>query len=102
MRFAAPIAVLAILSASTIQTRASSMDDKNIDQQTIDALETKVEQAQPREQCFLYAELMHKMTEASLRQYASGDAEKASKLLKKVHKLARKIHLLVTENDKRF
>jgi hypothetical protein len=78
------------------------MDDKNIDQQTIDALETKVEQAQPREQCFLYAELMHKMTEASLRQYASGDAEKASELLKQVQKFARKIHLSVTENDKRL
>jgi len=42
------------------------------------------------------------MTEASLRQYAAGDAEKASGLLKQVQKFAYKIHLSVTENDKRL
>jgi hypothetical protein len=78
------------------------MDDKNLDQQTIDALEAKVEQAPPREQCFLYAELVHQMTEPSLRQYAAGDVEKASGLLKQVQEFAHKIHLSVTENDKRL
>jgi hypothetical protein len=102
MRFAVPIAVLLILGTSTIPTRASSMDDKNFDQQTIEALEAKVEQAPPREQCFLYAELVHQMTEVSLRQYAAGDVEKASGLLKQVQKFAHKIHLSVTENDKRL
>jgi hypothetical protein len=100
MRFAVPIAILLILGTSTILTRASSMDDKNFDQQTIEALEAKVEKAQPREQCFLYAELMHQMTELSLRQYAAGDVEKASGLLRQVQKFAHKIHFSAAENDK--
>jgi hypothetical protein len=56
MRFAVPIAILAMLGTGTNPTCASSMDDKNFDQQTIEALEAKVEQAQPRERCFLYAD----------------------------------------------
>jgi hypothetical protein len=102
MRFAVPIAVLLILGTSTIPTRASSLDDKNFDQQTIEALEAKLDKAQPREQCFLYAELVLQMTEVSLRQYAAGDVEKASGLLKQVQKFAHKIHLSVGENDKRL
>jgi len=102
MRFAVPIAVLLSLGTSTIPTRASSMDGKNFDQQTIEALEAKIEQAPPRERCFRYAELLHQMTEVSLREYAAGDVEKANGLLKQVQKFAHKIHLSVAENDKRL
>ncbi len=80
-----------------------SLDDKVPDQQTIDALEAKrAGQAQPREQCFLYAELVHEMTEFSLRQYAAGDAEKATGLLKRVQELAHKIHLPLSDDNKRL
>jgi hypothetical protein len=102
MRLAAPIAILLISGTSTIPTSASSMNEKSFDQRTIEALEARVEQAQPRERCFLYAELMHQMTEVSLRQYAAGDVEKASGLLRQVQKFARKIHVSVDENDKRL
>jgi hypothetical protein len=78
------------------------MDDKNFDQQTIEALEARVEQAQPRERCFLYAELVHQMTEVSLRQYSAGDVEKASGLLRQVQKFAHRIHLSVAENPKQL
>jgi hypothetical protein len=102
MRVTVPIAVLAILGTSTIPIRAASIEDQSFDLQTIKALEAKVEQAQPRERCFLYAELVHQMTEVSLRQYAAGDAEKASGLLRQVQKFSRKFHLSLTENDKRL
>jgi hypothetical protein len=81
---------------------ASGFDDKPFDQQSIDALATRANQAQPREQCFLYAQLVHEMTEVSLRQYAAGDVAKATELLKQIMPLAQKIHLTVTENDKRL
>jgi hypothetical protein len=102
MRFVVPMAALLILGAGTIPARASSLDDKLFDQQSIDALEAKVLQAQPREQCFLYAELVHQMTEVSLRQYAAGDVEKATGMLKEIQQFAHKIHLSVAENDKRL
>jgi hypothetical protein len=94
--------VLLVASALAIPARAASLDDKIPDQQTIDALEAKASQAQPKEQCFLYAELVHDMIEVSLRQAAAGDAEQATGLLKRAQELAHKIHLAVGNDNKRL
>jgi len=102
MRFIVPIAALLIFNTSASPTRASSLDEKVFDQETIKALEAKVLQAQPREQCFLYAELVHQMTEVSLKNYAAGDVDKATGMLKEIQGFAHKIHLSVAENDKRL
>lgn len=102
MRSRVPLAVLVLLTVSAASACASGFDDKIFDQQSINALETKASQAQPRDQCFLYAELVHEMTEFSLRQYAAGDAVKATEMLKQIQLLAHKIHLSVSDNDKRL
>jgi hypothetical protein len=85
-----------LIAVSLIVTpaRASSPDDKILDQQGIEA--------QPREQCFLYAEVVHQMTEMSLRQYAAGNVDAASGLLKKIQALSQKIHLSLANDDKRL
>ena len=102
MQFKVSLAVFALLTVSALPTCAAGFDDKVIDQQSIDALQAKILQAQPREQCFLYAQLVHEMTEFSLRQYAAGDGEKAAGLLKQVQALAHKIHLSMSEDNKRL
>ena len=91
-----------VVTALAIPACAASMDDKIPDQQTMDALEARASSAQPREQCFLYAELVHDMIEVSVRQYAAGDAEKASGLLKRAQELTHKIHLALSEDNKRL
>jgi hypothetical protein len=96
------LAVLVLLAVSVLPARASGFDDKIIDQDTINALQTKILQAQPREQCFLYAELVHEMTEYSVHQYAAGEGDKAAGLLKQVQQLAHKIHLGVSDDNKRL
>jgi hypothetical protein len=96
------IVVVVLLGAGAISARANSLDDKLFDQATIDALAAKVNTAQPREQCFLYAELVHEMTEVSLRQYAAGDVEKATGMLKQIQQFAHKIHLSMAGDDKRL
>lgn len=102
MRSKFGIPVLAVLIVTSIPACASGFDDKVYDQQSIDALEAKVSQAQPREQCFLYAQLVHEMTEFSLRQYAAGDVGKATSLLKQIQQLSHKIHLSMANDDKRL
>ncbi|MGA2807636.1 MAG: hypothetical protein ABSE87_05835 [Terracidiphilus sp.] len=97
-----PLAVLVLLAVTAAPACASGFDDKIPDQQSIDALAAKASQAQPREQCFLYAQLVHEMTEFSLRRYAAGDVEKATDLLKQVQLLTHKIHLSVSDDDKRL
>jgi hypothetical protein len=94
--------IVLLFAALTIPACAASLDDKIPDQQTIDALEIKANQASPRDQCFLYAELLHEMIEFSLRQYAAGDSEKATGLLKRAQELAHKIHLAVSDDNKRL
>jgi hypothetical protein len=102
MRSGIPFVALVLLTMSVTPARASGLDDKTFDQQSIDALAARADLASPREQCFLYAQLMHQMTEVSLRQYSSGDSEKASGMLKQIQSLAHKIHLSMAENDKRL
>jgi hypothetical protein len=94
--------LLLVFTALAVPACAASMDDKIPDQQAIDALEVRASQAQPKEQCFLYAELVHDMIEVSLRQYAAGDPEKASGLLKRAQELTHKIHLALSEDNKRL
>ncbi|HEY1578191.1 MAG TPA: hypothetical protein VGF82_14065 [Terracidiphilus sp.] len=95
---------LLLLAVATIATPAfaSNPDDKAIDQATIAALQARIPAAQPREQCFLYAELIHQMTEFSMKQYAAGDTDKATDLLKQIQNLTHKLHLSMANNDKRL
>jgi hypothetical protein len=102
MQFRVRLAAMVVLAIGVVPAFASGFDDKPVDQQSIDALEAKILQAQPREQCFLYAELVHQMTEFSVRQYNSGDEEKAAGLLKEIQVLAHKIHLTMSDDNKRL
>jgi hypothetical protein len=102
MQAKVPLAVLVLLTVCTVPACASGFDDKVFDQSSIDALALKVNQAQPREQCFLYAQLVHEMTEVSLRNYSAGDIDKATSLLRQIQQLSHKIHLSVAEDDKRL
>ena len=102
MRTVVPIATLLVFSFSIATACASSPDATPPDQGSIDALEAKVLQAEPRDQCFLYAQLVHQMTELSVRQYAAGDVAKATGLLKQIQEFAQKIHFNLSDNDKRL
>lgn len=102
MRSQACSAILLAIATVAVPAFASSPDDKAIDQQTIAALEARIPQAQPREQCFLYAELIHQMTEFSMKQYAAGDVDKATDMLKQIQNLTHKLHLSMADNDKRL
>lgn len=102
MRTKVPLAVAVLFNLVTIPVCAAGIDNKPVDLQSIQALEARAIAAQPREQCFLYAELVHQMTELSLRQYAAGDVTNATDMLKQVQQIAQKVHLAMAANDKRL
>lgn len=91
-----------LLAACAIPARASDPDSKAFTQETIAALEARLHQAQPQEQCYLYAELVHQLTEVSMKQYSAGEVDQATSLLHKVQEFAQKIHLMVNDKDKRL
>jgi hypothetical protein len=101
MRFVASSIVLSALALSLSCARAFAIDER-IDPQTMAALMVKAEQAQPKEQCFLYAELVHQMTELAGQQYSSGDGDRASETLRLVQKYAEKIHMGVAQDGKKL
>ena len=103
MRRMLPLAAVSILILSASPRLAfAGIDEKQPDAQSIAALELKASQAQPKEQCFLYAELVHEMIEYSSAQYAAGEIEKAAETLKHVNLFAQKIHLVVHNDEKRL
>lgn len=102
MRVVVSLAVAVLLTTSALPAVASGIDNKSPDMDSILALESRASQAQPREQCFIYAELVHQATELSVRQYAAGDVGKATDLLKRVQEFAQKIHLGMAQGDKRL
>jgi hypothetical protein len=102
MRTQVRLTALLALGIALAPVYAYASDNKVPDEQSIAALEAKANQAQPREQPFLYAELVHQMTELSVRQYAAGNVAKAVGLLQRIQALATKIHLSLASNDKRI
>jgi hypothetical protein len=98
----AVVTVIALFAVAVAPACAAGFDDKPIDQASINALQAKILQAPPRDQCFLYAELVHEMTELSLRQYTAGDGQNAASLLKQVQDFAHKIHLGMSDDNKRL
>lgn len=99
MRFVA-IATVAILLAPC--SHAFGATEKIPDPQALLLLETKADQASPKEQCFLYAEIVHDMTEIAGQEMASGDFLHASETLKAVQGYAQKIHMGVAEDTRKL
>lgn len=102
MRSRVSLAVASLLLVAACPVCRAGPDDKTVDSQTIAALQARINQAQPREQCYLYAELLHQMTEFSMRQYALGNTDKANELLRQIQDISRKVHMAVSDNDKRL
>jgi hypothetical protein len=103
MRFVAIAVSFCALSIVLAPLRALGVDNKVLlDPAALAALETRADQAQPKDQCFLYAELVHQMTELAGRQYVAGEPKDASATLKLVQRYAQKIRLNLAVNSKKL
>ncbi|HEY3990502.1 MAG TPA: hypothetical protein VGM02_14465 [Acidobacteriaceae bacterium] len=81
-------------------SRASSLDNKPLDPVALSALATKASLASPKDQCFLYAELVHQMTMLAGRQLSQGEDPSAT--LRAVRDYTQKIHLGEAKDNKRL
>ena len=94
--------LLPLLLTFSSPALASSSDENIPDAQALSQLELRAQQANPRDQCFLYTELVHDMTELAGKQMRSGDIDQASASLKKVEHYATLIHLNLAHDTKRL
>ncbi len=102
MRFVATTLAVSALTLSLSCVQAFAVDERIADPQAMAALMAKADQAQPKDQCFLYAELVHQMTELAAHQLSSGDDGQASQTLRLIQKYAQKIHMGVAEDGKKM
>jgi hypothetical protein len=65
-------------------------------------MQSEADGARPREQIFLYTQLVHVLSEIAGRELADGETEKAAAMLAQVQHYADLIHLGLTRDTKRL
>jgi hypothetical protein len=93
--------LLALLTCS-LPALTLSTDENISDAQVLAQLELRAQQASPRDQCYLYTDLVNRMTELAGRQMLNGDIDQAAATLKKVNEYAKLIHSSLAEKAKRL
>jgi hypothetical protein len=108
LRFSRPALCLAwftLISALAAPAHAfnkEAKDEAMLSPEAIAQLELRASQANPREQCFLYTELVHSMTTKAGKQISDGETEEAAVTLKKVNLYAHLIHTNLARDTKRL
>jgi hypothetical protein len=96
-----PTALLLLPLLLTFCTPALASSEENTPEaQAVSQLELRAQQANPRDQCFLYTELVNSMTDLAGKQMLNGDISQASATLKKVEHYATLIHMNLANNTK--
>lgn len=85
------VAILAAFFLPATLAWAHGMDDHIPDARELADLEARAETAAPNEQPYLYAELVHSMTEIATAQFHAGDDRQASQSLKSAQSYAARI-----------
>jgi hypothetical protein len=98
-----PTALVLLLFTLCIAIPAHAAKDKGTPTpEAIAQLEQRASQADPREQCFLYTELVHEMTEQAGRQISDGESEQAAATLRKINRYAHLIHVNLAHDTRRL
>lgn len=100
MRFVAVFAAAVLLPASFAW--GHGMDDRPPDAHELADLQAKAESASPKEQPYIYAELVHSMTEIATEQYQAGHEQQASASLREAQSYAGKIHMNLLRDAKKL
>jgi hypothetical protein len=81
---------------------AATADEAIPTPDVIAQLELRAAQANPREQVFLYTQLVHTMTQKAGKEIADGDTDEAAATLKQVDKYAHLIHVNLARDAKKL
>ncbi len=94
--------LLALTMCAPLHVRAASANEVLPDAAALGQLEQQAMAAQPREQCFLFSELVHDLTEQAGREIAQGQEEQAQATLKHTEIVLAKMHIAVQQDAKRL
>jgi len=89
-----------ILISFPASSLASSPDEAPLDAAALAQMEQRADAAQPRDQCYLFTQVLHGLTELAGRQIAAGDD--ASATLQRIDVVALKVEKTSADNPKRL
>lgn len=81
---------------------SNSPDEHLLDQQGIDELKAHALRADPKDQCYLFAQIVHQLTELSAQKYSDGDPDGAVAALRQIHDFANKMTSTLAEHNKQL
>ena len=94
--------VALVLGMWIAPARASGVDDMAVDNEALTQMEQRAATASPRDQCFLYAEVVQGLTDLAGRQMAAGEDEQATATMQHVDEIAVKLHQATAKDAKRL
>ena len=86
----------------TNSARASHPDEAALDAAALIQMEQRADAAQPRDQCYLFAEVLHGLTELAGREIAAGDEQEAATTFTHIDSVAAKMQKASAANAKRL
>lgn len=93
---------LVFLFPFTNSARASNLDEAPLDATALLQMEQRADAAQPRDQCYMFAEVLHGLTELAGREIAAGDDQEAATTLTHIDSVAAKMQKASAANAKRL
>lgn len=98
-----PLAAIGLFYTLCLPAPAHAANDEAVPSpEALAQLELRASQANPREQCFLYTELVHSMTIKAGQELSDGETDQAAATLKQVNRYAHLIHLDLAKDTKRI
>jgi hypothetical protein len=96
------LGVIGLFSALTLcaPARAAAINESIPDAQGLVQLEERASSAKPREQCILYTQLVHTMTEKAGKELYDGETEKAATTLSEVNRVTHLIEANIAKDAK--
>jgi len=98
----ASLALLSALCFALPAHAAAKLDESIPSTDALAQLELRASHASPREQPFLYTELVHAMTEKAGQQIADGETQQAAATLRQINRFAHLIHANLARDTKRL
>jgi hypothetical protein len=97
-----PLRSIAALSLFFLILPACAATPSSPTPQTLAQLQLRAAHAKPSEQCFLYTELVHGLTQQAATQLAADDTDHATATLRQIDHFVPLIHLNLSNDTKRL
>lgn len=96
------ISLLVLFPFTNSARAASHPDEAPLDAAALLQMEQRADAAQPRDQCYMFAEVLHGLTELAGREIAAGDDQEAATTLTHIDSVAAKMQRVSAANAKRL